>query len=236
MADVDGDLIACDYEADRYWKREREHGLGYSDYFGAEAPLRRAVAAAFADLILSLAPGARNCVDIGCGGGYLVDAFSRRGIAAMGVDASGYAIDRARKTSAGRFERLAIDQLPVLPDGAFDVVTLMDVVEHLTDPVEALRTVSTLVRPFGHLIVLTPRYGGPLLDVQGSEYVHFNVDHVYYFTADTLRAAIGRSCPGWSLTIRSVPEWLTAQAIPAAEEIMVKYRTERDSMIAVVRP
>lgn len=113
---------------------------------------------------------------------------------------------------------------------------MMDVIEHLADPVDALRAAAGLVAEGGTLVVLTPRYGGWLLAEQGSAYPHFNLDHVHYFTADTLHAAITRAVGQAVVAIAGVLDCVAAAGITPDEGFLSKYRSERDSMIATVRP
>jgi hypothetical protein len=93
----------------------------------------------------------------------------------------------------------------------YDVVTLIDVVEHLPDPVTTLRGAVELTRAGGAVVVLTPRYGGRLLADQDAAYVHFNSDHTLYFT---VLSGLGADIP---------------------EAVVHKYGVERDSMLAYVR-
>lgn len=229
-----GSAVVVDYD-ERYYRRDAAGtDVGYPDYFGAEAGTRRSNAAVFAELVLALVPGATSALDVGCGGGYLVDALTTLGVDATGVDGSAFAVEQARRMSYGRFEQATIgepsfDRLP-----RYSVVTMMDVIEHLTDPVRALRAAARHVGDGGALIVLTPRYDGRLLAGQGAEYVHFNLDHVLYFTKSTLRATIEAAVTFRELTLADVLDLVVERRVTPRPEFKHKYGSERDSMIAVI--
>lgn len=232
--------VTTHYDENYYRRNPDECTVGYPDYFGAERPVRAANARVFADLITSMVPHAASSLDIGCGGGYLVDALFERGLSAAGIDSSAYVVGRAHEVSRGWFDELPLAAASPSRLGRFPVVTMMDVIEHLLDPVGALAAAAKLVAPAGTLFVLTPRYGGRLLAEQAAAYVHFNVDHVHYFTVETLRMSIDRAFDGASIgtdsvVIDEVLDCVTKNQVSYGREFAAKYGTERDSILAIVR-
>jgi 2-polyprenyl-3-methyl-5-hydroxy-6-metoxy-1,4-benzoquinol methylase len=100
--------------------------------------------------------GAR-VLDIGCGDGHLLRQIgdgSPHALALEGVELPGEAADAARAHGIvvypGRIEEVA------LPDGAFDLVIMNQLIEHVRDPVEVLRRVARPLAPGGHLFIETP--------------------------------------------------------------------------------
>ncbi|MFE0027370.1 class I SAM-dependent methyltransferase [Amycolatopsis sp. NPDC059021] len=230
-----GRAVRVAYDENYYRRDAAGATVGYPDYFGAEAPARRANAAVFARLVTTVLPGVGDALDIGCGGGYLVNALAERGVDATGVDGSAFAVERARALSRGRFARLMIQDAAFERLGRYSMVTIMDVIEHLTDPVAALAAAARRVTTGGVLMLLTPRYGGRLLAGQGAAYVHFNTDHVHYFTRETLENAIEAAMGFERLTVAGVMEFITEHRVPFGPGFREKYGTDRDSMLAVVR-
>ncbi len=99
-------------------------------------------------------------LDIGCGGGLLSEPMARLGFDVTAVDASARNIGTAK--AHGEPQGLQIDyrcataeELAAAGDGPFDVILNMEVIEHVTDPGEYLRTCAGLLRPGGVMIVAT---------------------------------------------------------------------------------
>jgi 2-polyprenyl-6-hydroxyphenyl methylase/3-demethylubiquinone-9 3-methyltransferase len=99
-------------------------------------------------------------LDIGCGGGLLCEPMTRLGFSVLGVDASERNIGTASAHAAE--QRLAIDyragtaeDLAAEGAGPFDVILNMEVIEHVADPGDYLRTCATLLAPGGLMIVAT---------------------------------------------------------------------------------
>lgn len=102
----------------------------------------------------------KRVLDAGCGGGVLTEALARRGALVQGLDASDAVVRIARQHardnsleieySAGQLEDFAAQN----PD-CFDVLTCMELLEHVPDPGELLQTCARLLRPGGDLILST---------------------------------------------------------------------------------
>jgi len=109
-----------------------------------------------ADLLCSLRAGAGRprLLDVGCGFGGFVALMRERGWDAEGVDPSPSVVQngrrRGRPIRLGTLGGLGSDGAP------YDVVTMFYVLEHLPDPVAALRTVSGLLAPAGTLLLRVP--------------------------------------------------------------------------------
>jgi 2-polyprenyl-6-hydroxyphenyl methylase/3-demethylubiquinone-9 3-methyltransferase len=117
-------------------------------------------------------------LDIGCGGGLLSEPMSRLGFAVTGADASarniGTAKAHAEPLGLGIDYRCATaEQLLEEGAGPFDLVLNMEVIEHVADPGQYLRTCSRLVAPGGMMIVATLNRTAKAfaLAVVGAEYV-----------------------------------------------------------------
>ncbi len=97
--------------------------------------------------------------------------------------------------TAGRLEELD------LPAASFDVITLYDSVEHLTDPVATLAAVRRLLVPGGIVHLVTPNVGGLQARLLGRLWYHYKPgEHLFYFAPRTLHAtleAAGLRWDGW---------------------------------------
>ena len=146
---------------------------------------RRRVLAAVLDGI-ALPPGAR-LLDAGCGSGRELDELAARG-RATGIDVSDVALACARRRGHADVRRAAIERLP-FADATFDLVTCLDVIEHLPDDVAALAELRRVTRPDGLLVVTVPAY-------QALWSAHDLANrHLRRYRAASLRAAAGAA--GW---------------------------------------
>ncbi len=103
--------------------------------------------------------GAR-VLDIGCGGGLLCEALQQLGAQVTGIDLAPAMLDSARLHAAERgiaidYRLLPAESLAAAEPGSFDVVTCMEMVEHVPDPASIVRSIAALVRPGGAAFLST---------------------------------------------------------------------------------
>ncbi len=111
--------------------------------------------------MLRYAPAGRRHVDAGCGHGAIVHELLQRGWDSFGFDASEFMIDLARRHSPGLAGRFAAGDLLEIPfDGSFDLITCFQVLEHVEDPVVAIRALGDRLSPGGRLALTTPNRHG----------------------------------------------------------------------------
>ena len=121
--------------------------------------------------------GAR-VVDVGCGGGILAEAMAARGADVIGIDLSEKPLAVAALHSlesgvAVRYEEIAAEDLAAREPGRFDVVTCMEMLEHVPDPAAVVRACATLVKPGGRVFFSTINRNPKayLFAVLGAEYL-----------------------------------------------------------------
>ena len=103
--------------------------------------------------------GAR-VADIGCGGGLLSEALAGEGADVVGIDMAEQVIEVARLhlLESGRhvdYRRMSAEALAEAEPGAFDVVTCMELIEHVPDPAALIDACARLLKPGGQLFVST---------------------------------------------------------------------------------
>ena len=103
---------------------------------------------------LAALPGKR-VVDVGCGGGILSDSMARRGADVLGIDLAGKALQVAQlhaieaATPRVEYREVAVEALAAEAPGSFDVVTCMEMLEHVPDPAAIVAACSKLLKPGG---------------------------------------------------------------------------------------
>lgn len=103
----------------------------------------------------------RTALDVGCGAGLLAEPLARLGAAVTGIDAAPELIEAAR-THAGISDlsiRYVAGEVAAL-DGTFDLVTALEVVEHVADPAGFVQSLADRLAPGGLLIMSTPNRTG----------------------------------------------------------------------------
>ncbi len=103
--------------------------------------------------------GAR-AVDVGCGGGILTESLAREGARALGIDLAPAALEVARLHAlesrlAVDYRQVSAEDLAAEQPGAFDLVTCMEMLEHVPDPASTLGALARLARPGGSVFVST---------------------------------------------------------------------------------
>jgi len=120
----------------------------------------------------------RRVVDIGCGGGILSESMSARGAQVLGIDLAGKALQVARlhalETGARvEYRAIAAEALAQEMPGQFDLVTCMEMLEHVPDPASTIAACAALVRPGGHVLFSTINRNAKsfVFAILGAEYV-----------------------------------------------------------------
>jgi len=120
----------------------------------------------------------KNVIDIGCGGGVLSEAMAKKGAKVTGIDLSEKALKVAdlHSLESGvevRYKHIAAEDMAQEEAGQFDVVTCMEMLEHVPDPASIVRAAAALVKPGGHLFFSTLNRNPKsyLFAVIGAEYI-----------------------------------------------------------------
>jgi 2-polyprenyl-6-hydroxyphenyl methylase / 3-demethylubiquinone-9 3-methyltransferase len=132
------------------------------------------------DWIDGLSPLAgKTVVDVGCGGGILAEAMARRAVQVTGIDLAtkplGVARLHALETGVDNVEyrEIAAEALAAERPAAFDVVTCMEMLEHVPDPSAVVRACAEMARPGGwvYFSTLNRNPKSFLFAIIGAEYV-----------------------------------------------------------------
>ena len=117
-------------------------------------------------------------LDVGCGGGILAESMALRGAQVTGIDLAKKSLKVAQLHSlesgvSMEYRCVAVEDLTAEQPGSFDVVTCMEMLEHVPDPESVVRSCARLVKPGGWVFFSTLNRNAKayLLAVVGAEYV-----------------------------------------------------------------
>jgi len=120
----------------------------------------------------------RRLLDVGCGGGILAEAMAQRGADVLGIDMgqAPLAVARLHSLESGvsvDYRHITAEQLAIEEPGQFDVVTCLEMLEHVPDPASVVAACADLARPGGHLYFSTINRNPKafLFAIVGAEYV-----------------------------------------------------------------
>lgn len=167
-ANVDpAEISKFDAAAPRWWDPDGEfrplHDLNPArlDYIEARAGL-----------------STRRILDVGCGGGLLAEGMARRGARVTGSDLAPGALEVARLHALESgvsvdYRQVAAEALADTDRGAFDLVTCLEMLEHVPDPASVVQALAQLVRPGGDVICSTINRNAKsfALAIVGAEYL-----------------------------------------------------------------
>jgi len=131
-------------------------------------------------------------LDVGCFKGFFLYSASQRGWKTFGTEVSVPATRFAGRELGQQVFLGDLLQLPQLEQFDFDVVTLFDVIEHLSRPYLYLKKAHGLLRPGGLLYMETPNFHALPRFVLGKKWTVFNSLHRYYFTPRTMTRILQR--------------------------------------------
>jgi len=121
----------------------------------------------------------KKVLDVGCGGGILAESMARRGANVLGIDMGEAPLNVARLHAEQEgvhnieYRQIPVEQLVDEQAGQYDVVTCMEMLEHVPDPASIIQACQKLVKPGGHVFFSTINRNPKsyLFAIIGAEYV-----------------------------------------------------------------
>ncbi len=179
---------------------------------GEFAPLHRLNPLRLAYLKSRVALAGKAVLDVGCGGGILTESLLQEGARATGIDLAPAALTVAElhALEAGLTADYRLVSAEALADscpGAFDVITCMELLEHVPDPTSTLAALGKLVRPGGDVFVSTINRNVKsfLVAIVGAEYLTRTVPKGTHEYARFIRPQeLGRAARRVGLTVADI--------------------------------
>ena len=121
----------------------------------------------------------QQVLDVGCGGGILADSMARKGANVLGIDLATKALKVAQlhaleaQTERVEYQEISAEALAAEKPATFDIVTCMEMLEHVPDPSSVVKACATLVKPGGHVFFSTINRNAKafMFAIVGAEYV-----------------------------------------------------------------
>lgn len=183
------------YSNQRFFESNGQTIYGYFDYaserFVKQQDLQRVVER-IVGLLDPAKTNGRRLLDVGCGLGYLLDVADDRGFAVQGIDYNASAVDWIGRKYT--FPAVSGDFM-AYEGGPYDAVTMLDVIEHLPRPFEALEKAAALTRPGGVFALSTMDSDSLVSRLLGSRLEDFRRtrEHLYFFNRRTIRGGLERA-------------------------------------------
>ncbi|MEB3754519.1 bifunctional 2-polyprenyl-6-hydroxyphenol methylase/3-demethylubiquinol 3-O-methyltransferase UbiG [Acinetobacter sp. MD2(2019)] len=121
----------------------------------------------------------KKVLDVGCGGGILAESMARRGADVLGIDMGEAPLAVAtlhaqqHQVANIQYQQIPVEQLAEQHAGQYDVVTCMEMLEHVPDPASIIQACQRLVKPNGHVFFSTINRNPKayLFAIVGAEYL-----------------------------------------------------------------
>lgn len=131
--------------------------------------------------------GGKKLLDVGCYTGIFLSCASIAGYDTVGIEASPKAVAIAHKKGLLSVQLGLLEEYSnSLADNSFDVITLLDVIEHMSDPQKVLRILYKKLKPSGIIFLSTPNFLSFLSRLQKERWYAVVPHHIYYFSYKNL--------------------------------------------------
>ncbi len=176
-----------------YYRNANSHVVGYENY-EADMPNILKTAQRRLRLIERYRPAPGRLLDVGCALGFFLEAARQRGWDATGIDVSAYAVAAAKKRLGSNVLCGQIQEMR-FAEASFDVVTMWDVIEHTTNPLQQLQECHRVLKDEGLLVLCTPDIGSCVAKATGERWMGFKLadEHLYYFSRDTAQKMLNKA-------------------------------------------
>lgn len=147
----------------------------------------------------------KRLLEVGANLGLFLDTARSAGWTARGIEPSKWAVETGRERFGVELDQKPLEELDD-PPGSADAIVLLDVLEHLIDPLEALRRLRPLLDDEGVLALSTVNIAGLHARLRGEKWPWLIRPHLHYFTPTTLATLLqkaGFRMVEWSLVPRS---------------------------------
>ena len=128
----------------------------------------------------------------GCAGGAFLEAAKTLGLDVEGIEPSRYLSEHARNTYGVKVHQGTLEGVN-LPENSYDLVTLWDVIEHLTQPIDTLKQCHRIIKKDGHIVINYPDYTSWPARILKWKWPFWLSVHLTYFDPKTVKELLSQS-------------------------------------------
>lgn len=180
-----------DFYGKEYWLSHQNQDLNFPDIYGRSRFDLTERNLHWLKVFLKYQNSPAKVLELGCSHGSFVALLRQIGYDAQGVELSPWVVDFAKKTFNVPVLLGPVENID-LPSSSFDSIILMDVLEHLPDPVSTIAHCMKLLKPEGFLLIQTPQFkeGMQYQEMVENKHPFLGMlqpdEHIYLFTEDSV--------------------------------------------------
>ena len=128
-------------------------------------------------------------LDVGCSSGSVLQVAKQHGFSTHGVEPAPKAAETAGQIEGAKVFNGFLHEA-AYPDDHFDIITLFEVIEHLTDPIALISEIGRILKPGGVLLIGTGNAGSWTVKALGNKWEYFDIrlhgGHISFFTPESM--------------------------------------------------
>lgn len=161
------------------------HADGYSSYV-ENAAVRRREFAMTLDYLCTLVPPGGRLLEVGCAYGYFLEQAQRR-FECYGIELAADAVKACHERGLSSVRHGAVSAALLREIGPVDVVVLLDVIEHLEDPLTVVVELASRLRPGGVILITTGDFSSPFARLTGKRWRLLTPpQHLWFFSPSSM--------------------------------------------------
>ena len=183
---------------EEYFKNDHSSILGYSSYLQDRKNIIKTFDKRLKVIETFVSPG--KLLDIGCATGFFMHSAKMRAWKVEGVEISKFAASYAKERFGFKIYVGDVRQID-LPANTYDLITMWDVVEHLTNPIEVIQVSKRALKKNGLLVFSTPNVGSLPAKLTKHKWIGYKLsdEHLAYFSKKTVALLLEKA--GFSLVL-----------------------------------
>lgn len=176
----------------KYFKNSNSNSIGYENYLKDKPNIIKTFEKRFKN-VEKLYPKKGKILDLGCAMGFFLEVAENHGWTPYGVEISNYASNIAKKRFGDKVFNGTLDQA-CFSNNFFDIITMWDYLEHISDPAEELSRARQLLKKDGILILSAPDTNSLPHKIFGNRWMGYkDQEHLYYFSEKNIRMLLEKT-------------------------------------------